>query len=972
MAGPVDFSKTQRIVLLIDLHPLLAFQNRNPNPYLTPILAAAKRLLDFAPLSNTLSAFKFFFSSLSPIRSASEVHRLLPNPIFNSLSFNNCSQTLTSLTAVIDTLSTAQVSDKLSNGRPCASHAASSLLQLVHDYAWESESENFRGKVNNNFQMLRSNLVILFSPVCRSIHAFSEYLEMDSVSQVLSDSDGMLFKFRNIFGAVKDAFLSKDIHFSWVDVRCKIEGNEEELQTNGCETQLPPVLNAVTLLGWGFCSTDTIVLGSALVPFGLIYPMIGVSFSFVNLNDSCKRTGVQLSLGILDVSGKPLECNCCDLELLNLKGLHAHGCDEMLSTLVFGDSQTEMFDPSKTMINEFLGGMTKICIKAVQRYNKEDKIETSSADTILVREYLRKSKKPTKKPQNDFFAAKVLHMLSEDSNQLEDRNSMPIWQILLSFLYKEGNWALVSISNSNGHEALGMLKPLTVHFALLSLINSDPVHGCSVPDLNKIHEIHEICADTGNFMGLNSSQSETSTSGSCDPSNIGKKKRKIKHLNQDLTWSSFCRTASEYSEFDLAAAYFARYFDRKKLKFLKCWMKQIIRYCPNCLSILRKSNYGGEASIFPNFPSEPSRIQEGPAFATTSENPEAFLTNLPKKIQHGIESGMDLATFAERLVKSSIHSCQAWNNEKMELQDPEIRADDSCKPLCTKLTKLLLRDPKKMKDLNEFMDPSAKTFYSNPVSERIVREYELQVLLRMEILRSNVSETMEEPMKQKMLKQICSFLEIIQFLIDGGIHGNVTLYEYVERTIKTRYYNILEDVVNKIYVQMDLLPFGDEDENQAVLCNSEDSSQSWRDTREMPDMFDMHRSVSEEDEPDQPLENVDESTAGVSKDEHARKLNEARERRERARRFVSFTSWKPDLQRVWAPKQPKAVKGSSDSLHKDSKRKDVVSACCSIVHETPMTERKWPYSVENSVEDDEFKDRGNYSHHVAKALFQDD
>lgn len=176
-------------------------------------------------------------------------------------------------------------------------------------------------------------------------------------------------------------------------------------------------------------------------------------------------------------------------------------------------------------------------------------------------------------------------------------------------------------------------------------------------------------------------------------------------------------------------------------------------------------------------------------------------------------------------------------------------------------------------------------------------------------------------------------------------------------------------------MQLDLLPFGDEDETQAVLFNSEDSSQSWRDTREMPeraDMFDMHQTVSVEDEPNQPLENVDESSEGLREDEHARKLNEARERRERARRFVSFTSWKPDLQRVWAPKQPKAAKGRSDSLHKDSKRKDGVSASYRVVHETPMTERKWPYSGENSEEDDEFKDGGNYSHHVAKALFQDD
>lgn len=67
-----------------------------------------------------------------------------------------------------------------------------------------------------------------------------------------------------------------------------------------------------------------------------------------------------------------------------------------------------------------------------------------------------------------------------------------------------------------------------------------------------------------------------------------------------------------------------------------------------------------------------------------------------------------------------------------------------------------------------------------------LHRYELQVLLRMEILRSSISEIMEETIKQKILKQICSLLEIIQYLIDGGIHGNVSLYEYVERNIKTR------------------------------------------------------------------------------------------------------------------------------------------------------------------------------------------
>lgn len=727
MVEPIDFSKTERIVLLIDLHPLLTFQHLNPNPYLTVILAAAARLLTFTPLSKSLFAFKFFFSSLSPLRSTSEVHRLLPDPVLTSLSFNNSCQTLNSLTAILNTLSKFQTSDKLSDSGPRASHTASSLLQLVHDYAWESEPDNLKGRGNDDIQMLRSNLILLFSPISRSIDAFSEYVDMGSNTQVLNDLDEIFLKFCNAFGVVNDVFASKDIHFSWVDVKFELQGKEEEVKTNECETLLFPTVSWIRKLGWGFCSTDSIILGSALNPFGLIYPKIGVSFNFLNLDGLCKRSGVQLSLGILDVNGKPLECNCCDLELLNLKALPWHRSDDMLSSLVIRDLQTEMSDRCITLSNQFLGSLTKICVKAVWRFNEGEKIENCSNDIILVRECFMKSKKLKKNPENDFFAQKVLQILSRESNELDNCNSMPIWQILLSFLYKEGYWALVSLSNSNRQVALGILKPLTTHSALLSIINSDSpgVHECSVPELDKINdEIDEICVDTGNFSALNSSQSETSTSGNCEISSIRKKKNKRKHLTQDLTWNSFYKAAFEYSEFDLGAVYFARYFDQKKLKFVKCWMKQIIKYRPNFPRILRTSKYNAQAGILPTFPLEPSEAQERFVFATSSETPETFLNNLPKKMQQGLESGMDLGTLAEHLVKSSIYSCQAClNSENMEPQNPVPEAHDSSKALGTKLMKLLLRDPKEMKHLSKSSELSDKLFDPNTISERIVREY---------------------------------------------------------------------------------------------------------------------------------------------------------------------------------------------------------------------------------------------------------
>lgn len=62
----------------------------------------------------------------------------------------------------------------------------------------------------------------------------------------------------------------------------------------------------------------------------------------------------------------------------------------------------------------------------------------------------------------------------------------------------------------------------------------------------------------------------------------------------------------------------------------------------------------------------------------------------------------------------------------------------------------------------------------------------MQILLRMEILGSTFSESIKESSKQKLVKEICSFLEIIQYLVEGGIHGDLSLYDYVERTIRLR------------------------------------------------------------------------------------------------------------------------------------------------------------------------------------------
>jgi hypothetical protein len=68
----------------------------------------------------------------------------------------------------------------------------------------------------------------------------------------------------------------------------------------------------------------------------------------------------------------------------------------------------------------------------------------------------------------------------------------------------------------------------------------------------------------------------------------------------------------------------------------------------------------------------------------------------------------------------------------------------------------------------------------------------------------------------------------------------------------------------------------------------------------------------------------------------------AQERRDRQRRLSSFTSWVPDLRRVWAlkhpGKEPSVTVPRSRSSSKRRKRRR--AACTDVVFETPMTAKR--------------------------------
>lgn len=176
-------------------------------------------------------------------------------------------------------------------------------------------------------------------------------------------------------------------------------------------------------------------------------------------------------------------------------------------------------------------------------------------------------------------------------------------------------------------------------------------------------------------------------------------------------------------------------------------------------------------------------------------------------------------------------------------------------------------------------------------------------------------------------------------------------------------------MVHRIYTRMDFLLFADEDESPNLLLNSEDSNQSWRDKLEKDYMG--NEMASAEDESSDPISNNNDSV-GITREEHAYSLMLAQERRERARRFASSTSWVPDLQRVWAPKQPKLMRPKTDSLWKISKRKEWQKTNYDVVCETPMSGKRRLCPGGSSIRGDNKLDfRSKSFGSVPKALFQD-
>lgn len=185
-------------------------------------------------------------------------------------------------------------------------------------------------------------------------------------------------------------------------------------------------------------------------------------------------------------------------------------------------------------------------------------------------------------------------------------------------------------------------------------------------------------------------------------------------------------------------------------------------------------------------------------------------------------------------------------------------------------------------------------------------------------------------------------------------------------------------MVHEIYNKMDLLLFAEEDEAPNHFLISEDSNKSWNGKADRDEMGENNVSssgpMSSENEPFQLLKNANGSLERYKQQED-QKIVEAKKKRERARRFSSFTSCIPDLQKLWAPKQM-AVKLKSDSfrnLPTRKKKKKRERASYDRVCETPLTGNKRSCSWTSKVDDDQYRvGESPTSNSVSRALFQDD
>lgn len=531
---------------------------------------------------------------------------------------------------------------------------------------------------------VRSNLVVLFSPVSQCLKFISEYIDLEvGIDENSSMSlDAFLNGFFKFFGVVKERLVSKDIHVSWIDVDFEPRRREENLGSGFLE-------KGIRELGWGFSSTDAIVVGSALVPFGLIFPYIGCVMEFSPASNA-KKGRMELVLGISDVSGKPLECRFCDLELLDVKLLG------------------ERSDIRDLFSNNSGKRIKKIRMGQVWKKGEGEKLMLNPSALALVHGISGDCKKERKgHSKREFFADRVLELLCAEKGELAE--GKPIWQFLLAFLYSGNYWASVSISDSNGTFIKGILLPLTINYALLSIVEKNSLGLCQ----------SAISTNNGSSEILDRS----APSASKDKDDRRRRRKMRTDLFQNATLTSFREVAFSHDDdsalgADLEELYFGGECNTsKKLRFLRCWTRQI-KKSSNCSNLIlnelkeypdvKEQSEGGvvvalqeeagphtfTASADNSYPGGSANEYVSPF--SCMEDMEAFLGSIPQKIEDGFCSeDADLGFLAERMVALSVHALNMkFGRNAIKESSSKEEEDASVLKIVSEVSHFLLRKPK--------------------------------------------------------------------------------------------------------------------------------------------------------------------------------------------------------------------------------------------------------------------------------------
>jgi hypothetical protein len=186
-----------------------------------------------------------------------------------------------------------------------------------------------------------------------------------------------------------------------------------------------------------------------------------------------------------------------------------------------------------------------------------------------------------------------------------------------------------------------------------------------------------------------------------------------------------------------------------------------------------------------------------------------------------------------------------------------------------------------------------------------------------------------------------------------------------------RYINSMEDVIKKIYREMEFDLFDDDDHDGVDYSDSLPSSSNQDDGRCRSQRGSGSASASAL----HLLQRDGRSSRQREDDDRHDKLTaRARERRDRQRRLSSFTSWVPDLRRVWAlkhpGKEPCAWVPRSRSRSCAKRRR---AACTDVVLETPVTSGKRHMSGSESDDARQVAARRSAAlGAVSKTLFDDE